>query len=373
MQQLLQPTVAPAQQPTDTVTDGSRSIEQLAMMYWFGEGDKPVDHAEAFRLLEQGVEAQRPLSQFYLALRYRSGEAIERNAEREFALFQAAASSGVAGAQSFLGWAYLTGGGVKPDYAKARDWFTAAARQEDPLSLHYLSAMYRRGTAVERNVGYAVELLTRSAELGYPPAKRELGMDLIYDQTDRRDVDRGLYFLEAAALDNDLIAALNLGLEYLSANNTERDLTGALRWLSRAAERDDPLASLWLAELYEKGFGVEVDQDRAVELRESALARANPSTTNEFAWDLSVHRDSLLRNGTRAVAIMEDLLRNPSLRTPAYLDTLAAAYAETGRFEKAVDAQLESMTALPASTSDQVRAAFRARLDVYRAGEAYHE
>jgi hypothetical protein len=68
---------------------------------------------------------------------------------------------------------------------------------------------------------------------------------------------------------------------------------------------------------------------------------------------------------------MEAVLATPDHeRNVAYIDTLAAAYAEAGRFDDAVAKQLDAIDAMPADVSDSTLAAFRDRLERYRGGRA---
>jgi tetratricopeptide (TPR) repeat protein len=48
------------------------------------------------------------------------------------------------------------------------------------------------------------------------------------------------------------------------------------------------------------------------------------------------------------------------------MDTLAAAYAEAGRFEEAIALQEQAVSLLPADVSAQDRADFKKRLALYK-------
>src|SRR5664280_605932 len=57
---------------------------------------------------------------------------------------------------------------------------------------------------------------------------------------------------------------------------------------------------------------------------------------NQTAWVLATSPETSLRDGVQAVAFAERAVRLSGGREPAILDTLAAAYAEVGRFPDAV-------------------------------------
>jgi lipopolysaccharide biosynthesis regulator YciM len=58
---------------------------------------------------------------------------------------------------------------------------------------------------------------------------------------------------------------------------------------------------------------------------------------NDFAWVLATSHDETLRNGNAALPLAEHAVELTSAREPAILGTLAAVYAETGSFEKAIE------------------------------------
>ena len=67
--------------------------------------------------------------------------------------------------------------------------------------------------------------------------------------------------------------------------------------------------------------------------------RMNPdniTACNNLAWLLATLPDPALRNGSEAVGLAEHANQLVSYQQPALLGTLAAAYAEAGRFSEAV-------------------------------------
>jgi len=101
--------------------------------------------------------------------------------------------------------------------------------------------------------------------------------------------------------------------------------------------------------------------DLAIEDYETVLA-ADPNsagTWNNLAWLLATAKDPRVRDGPRAVTCAEAALR--SGRQPAWLDTLAAARAECGDFERAIAAEEEALRG-----TDPPNERFRRRLGRYR-------
>src|SRR2546430_7432235 len=78
---------------------------------------------------------------------------------------------------------------------------------------------------------------------------------------------------------------------------------------------------------------------RAVAHLEKAL-EINPGHMNaevNLAWVLATSLDDSMRNGTRAVHLSEDVINRAGHANAIALRTLAAAYAEVGRFNDAID------------------------------------
>lgn len=102
-----------------------------------------------------------------------------------------------------------------------------------------------------------------------------------------------------------------------------------------------------------------------------ALAPEDPFIANNLAWLLSTARDLSLRNGARAVEVAEAANRFSGGGNPTVLGTLAAAYAEAGRFEDSVSAASKAISAaLAAGNAEQARAQTRL-LEIYRSGRPF--
>jgi protein O-mannosyl-transferase len=70
--------------------------------------------------------------------------------------------------------------------------------------------------------------------------------------------------------------------------------------------------------------------------RALALAPEDPHSRNNIAWVLATASDSSIRDGTRAVGFAQEAVQLSGGREPRFLRTLAAAYAESGRFSEAL-------------------------------------
>jgi tetratricopeptide (TPR) repeat protein/serine/threonine protein kinase len=105
-----------------------------------------------------------------------------------------------------------------------------------------------------------------------------------------------------------------------------------------------------------------------------AALRLDPKSAtdqNKLAWLLATCPDDKVRNGKRAVELARKACDLTSNRNGAYLDTLAAAYAEAGDFALAVRCQ-EQALALPEFKNKKGDPA-RARLDLYKQKKPFHQ
>jgi tetratricopeptide (TPR) repeat protein len=80
-----------------------------------------------------------------------------------------------------------------------------------------------------------------------------------------------------------------------------------------------------------------------------------------------------LRDGQKAVELAQQAERLGGGESAQVLDTLAAAYAEAGRFGEAVETARQALS-YPATQNNQPLAeAIEFRLKLYEAGSPYHE
>jgi protein O-mannosyl-transferase len=104
--------------------------------------------------------------------------------------------------------------------------------------------------------------------------------------------------------------------------------------------------------------------------------RLNPhlvGALNNLAWVLAASSDDELRNGPEAVRLAEHACELTQYREPLLIGTLAAAYAEAGRFPEAVATAEKAEQLATAAGQTAVAAKNRQLLELYRAGKTYHE
>jgi tetratricopeptide (TPR) repeat protein len=104
-----------------------------------------------------------------------------------------------------------------------------------------------------------------------------------------------------------------------------------------------------------------------------ALAPDDTETMNNLAWTLATSPDALVRDGSKAVQVAEraDSLTNNS--NSIISATLAAAYAEAGRFADAARTAQRAIQLALNEGNDSRAASIRAQLSAYESGKAFRD
>jgi tetratricopeptide (TPR) repeat protein len=157
--------------------------------------------------------------------------------------------------------------------------------------------------------------------------------------------NRGLIHLEAKQVD-DAIADFSSAIDL----SPSTELLYRNRAMAYARKKDWAKAA--------------ADYDKVVEINpDSAIGQ------NGLAWLLSTAPDDKVRDGKRALEAAQKACELTEHKNGGYLDTLAAAYAEAGQFDKAVEWQEKALKAgdIPVKDLD----AARQRLELFKARKPY--
>jgi hypothetical protein len=88
---------------------------------------------------------------------------------------------------------------------------------------------------------------------------------------------------------------------------------------------------------------------------------------------LATHPEPSLRNGPEAVALAKRAIKLSGDRDPYLLDTLAAAYAESGRYDDATAAAERAVAAAEAMRNATLAETIKGRLKLYRQKKPFRE
>jgi tetratricopeptide (TPR) repeat protein len=167
---------------------------------------------------------------------------------------------------------------------------------------------------------------------------------------------------------NDPELRFKLGLARAAHGDTQE----AVRQLTTSVElRPSALAHHHLGNaLIELGSVPEAvaQYDAALKLDE----RFSPSANN-LAWLLATSGNDAIRDGARAVELAERVCSAESERTAGNLDTLAASYAEAGRFKDAVKTAQEAIRWAKAEGDLMTSQRVQQRLALYQQDQPFRE
>ena len=253
--------------------------------------------------------------------------------------------------------------------------YLVAIRAGFEVAMFELGRLYVMGAYGGEKTANGLALISRSAELDNPEALLWLGWRHVLGSLVDRDHERAeQYFLRAAGRDE--VAKL----EYVRfLMHPEVDLgfnERAYRWVRQSARDDNAHAMVLIGDLYARGLHVGKSFRRAGSWFKNAVEAApeDPYLVNEVAWRLAVTHLPKLRDERYALKIMERIMgeSEEASRNPAYLDTLAAAYAANGNFERAIAVQ-EKAVEVARDSSDNALPILLEHLEAFRAGEEISE
>jgi tetratricopeptide (TPR) repeat protein len=167
----------------------------------------------------------------------------------------------------------------------------------------------------------------------YAKAQNNLGVILSRQKKDKKAI---FHFYEAIRIDPDYAEAYyNLGIVYAKQRNIE-------------------IAILH----YKKALYLNPNMAQAL---------------YNLSWILASCEDERFRNGEEAVKLAEKLCKLALYNQPLALDALAAAYAETGRFDEAVTAAKKALGLAFEQGPNELVLALKKRLQLYQAGRPYRQ
>ncbi len=106
------------------------------------------------------------------------------------------------------------------------------------------------------------------------------------------------------------------------------------------------------------------------------LLRSHPtdvSLLNDTAWMLATNPNASIRNGAEAVELAERAVQLSDGREPAIMGTLAAAYAEAGKFPEAVQTGRKALELATQQNKQSLAESIKAKIPLYEAGTPFRE
>jgi hypothetical protein len=313
--------------------------------HWFRKAAKAGNAAAQYSLGQRYQQGRDRVRSNALAVRYFLAAASQGEPHALDALLSMA-KSGVAEAETALGWLYANGEGVTRDYTKAYTWWYEAAGQSDPVAQVNLGSLYESGSGVNRDYSQAAG-----------------------------------WYRKAAAL-RDTAAQVKLGTLYANGLGVTRNYHAAADWFKKAAGNGNTEAMVKLGELYANGRGVKQNPAQAASLYAQAAERGN-ADGQEALGSLLAQGQVVAQNKERAAVLFilaktggndkasQSLAELRATLSPEQLDR-AQQHAEMWRtvhlVRRASDGDLAAFEDLRKMASNGVRDAQVAVGTLYNAG-----
>ncbi len=273
---------------------------------------------------------------------------------------------------------------IKPDFAEAHNNLGSALLQKgsaDEAISHYQKALQIKPDFAEAHNNLGNALLQKGSvdeasahfqkalqiNPGYAEAHYNLGNALLK----MGSVDEAIsHYQRALQIKPDYAEAHNnLGNALLQKGSVDEASAHFQKALQINPDNAEACYNLGNA-LLQKG-----NVDEAVTHYQRAL-QINPDyadAQNNLAWVLATCPQASLRNGNKAVELAQRANQLTGDGNPVVLGTLAAAYAEAGRFPEAVAATQRALQLAGTQSNTSLADVLRSQLKLYQAGLPFHQ
>ncbi|KAF9168685.1 hypothetical protein DFQ26_002585 [Actinomortierella ambigua] len=259
----------------------------IAHLYSGSLMDKPND-AEAIAWRHKAIRQYDSVAQYYLGWMYNGGFWVEQDRVEAVAWFRKSASHGYAEAELSLGRAYMGGLGVEQSDVEAAEWYFKAASHGHSEAQRYVVWMHEIGMVFQQNDKLAFEWCAASAHQGDEYAIFELGSMYELGIGVKRDEKKALVLMRKS---EQLFPAAHLHLRWLTSSDyrsPESDLD-AIALYREGAANGYAVAQYNLGRMYEKGRGVPMDRNQAMEWYRKAAEQDHEFSVDRLAFLESVY------------------------------------------------------------------------------------
>ena len=333
----------------------------LATMYEKGIG-VPLNIKQAVQWYLKAANKGDAIAQFKLGTYFHTGEGITQNDRESFLWFSKAAHQGHINSQINLGKIYQEGRGVPQDYQLAIKWYKLAAEQGDALAQFQLAAMYESGRGAKQDIPRSRELYFKSAPR-YAPSAYKVAEFYEQGKINEINLPKAIEWYKNAANRGNSAAQYRLGVIYQHGLGIETNINAAIEWYFHAAKQDHPKAIYALGKIYEQGVidlygkqSIAVDYYKASQYYQKAikldynLAYERLGILYENGYGVSIDLEralSLYKQSTQASAKkrFNALSKQINCQQTATTNLFSVAIACTNRQE--LDQQIQSQNIHP--------------------------
>ena len=273
---------------------------------------------------------------------------------------------------------------IKPDYAEAHYNFGNAllqkGRVDEAITQYQLVLQFKPDDAEARNnLGYALLQkgkvdeamvhIQRALQIkpDYAEARYNFGNALL--QKDRVDEAITQYQQALQLKPDNAKARVNLGSALLQKGRVDEAISQYQQALQLKPDNAKAHINLGSA-LLQKGRADEamVHYQKALQLKPDS-----PDVLNNLAWLLATAPDAHIRDGVQAVKYAGRACELTHYGVAPFVGTLAAAYAEAGRYDDAIAAAQKACALATAAGERKLLEKNQQLLVLYRAHQPYHE
>jgi uncharacterized protein len=214
-----------------------------------------------------------PGAQYCVGLAYLRGHNTRQDYGQAAAWFGKAAAQNHPGAMVALGYLHEEGKGMPPDKSKAFDFYRRSAAQGSDEGLYYLGRAYAEGIGVAKDTEQAKRYYREAAQRGHAKARRDLAdiaaaenpsaAESLWNEGVRlygaKDPAAAFRSFRKAAEMGHVKAQVQVGFQYEKGDGVDRNEEQAARWYATAAAAGDSRAQKNLGHMFEMGKGVRED------------------------------------------------------------------------------------------------------------------
>lgn len=225
-----------------------------------------ADSHQAFLWLKKASDRGLPLANFAIASLLYEKKIHEQDQAAALLCVRKAADQGDSTAQFILGMWYSDS-----DKNKAKEFYEKAAKQGNPMAQVMLAIAYMEAKDYKQSEKWA--LLAAKQE---PP----LGMTLLFalywfDESPLQDRKKAIDWLTKAANAGDAAAQYQLACMHLNGNGVKKDYKLGFKYCSLSAEQGNAEGQCVLAICYENGYGTSKNRSKAIEWYKKSAKQGN--------------------------------------------------------------------------------------------------
>lgn len=261
------------------------SLEAIDSLYdaYCENYDKNIANIKYIEFLRNLAAENNALAMVRLFDTYTEEEIVPKDENTAMYYLNQAVSLNCPRAITTISAAYARGNieSLGKDIQKANELTEKAAELNDEWALYILAHAYAYGTTegYEKDAVKAKEYHERCIEIGelfYSASLCELGLELCDSRNEFYDLKRGINLLNEAAKHDEATSANYLGHIYEDGFLVPQDIDKAIEYYKIAVEQDHPKAQYNLGRLLIEGlFGAPKDEKLAIDLLERAAQQGN--------------------------------------------------------------------------------------------------